>query len=98
MVSARPRARRAYFWIMGTCLTLVVVAWTLVRLVSPATAIAMSAVAAVLPPVAVIVGSWGAFSDLEDGPGEAPPQPARRPVLPQDHPENGRENGPGTRA
>jgi hypothetical protein len=52
----RVRMRR-YFWIMGTCLALIVAAWTVVRLVSVPTAIVMSAVAAVLPPIAAMVAN-----------------------------------------
>jgi hypothetical protein len=52
----RVRMRR-YFWIMGTCLVLIISAWTVVRLVSVPAAIAMSAVAAVLPPVAAMVAN-----------------------------------------
>lgn len=50
--------RRAYFWLMGTCAVLVVLAWNVVRLFSVPLAIAMSAVAAVLPPIAVVVANW----------------------------------------
>ena len=42
---------------MGVCLALILLAWNLVRLWSPAAAIAMSAVAAVIPPVAAIVAN-----------------------------------------
>ncbi|MGN6251004.1 MAG: hypothetical protein ACTHNS_04220 [Marmoricola sp.] len=49
--------RRWYFWLMGTCVLLIVLAWNLVRFWSVPAAIAMSAVAAVIPPVAVIVGN-----------------------------------------
>ena len=48
---------RRYFWIMGTCLALIVSSWTVVRLVSVPAAIVMSAVAAVLPPVAAMVAN-----------------------------------------
>lgn len=58
--SARLRRRkRWYFALMGTCVTLVVLAWNVVRLWSTDVAVAMSAVAAVLPPVAAIVANWG---------------------------------------
>jgi hypothetical protein len=57
-LSDRQRVRmRRYFWIMGTCLALIVSAWTVVRLVSVPTAIVMSAVAAVLPPIAAMVAN-----------------------------------------
>lgn len=42
---------------MGTCITLIVLAWFLVRFYSVTAAIAMSAVAAFIPPVAAIVGN-----------------------------------------
>lgn len=58
--SARLRRReRRYVILMGTCLTLIVLAWCVVRLWSTTAAVAMSAVAAVIPPVAVIVANWG---------------------------------------
>jgi hypothetical protein len=55
---ARTR-RRLYFALMGLCLTLFVLAWTWVRVVSPAAAIVMSVVAAVIPPLAAIVANAG---------------------------------------
>lgn len=54
------RRQRWYAVLMGTCLTLVVLAWCVVRLWSTTAAVAMSAVAAVIPPVAAIVANWGA--------------------------------------
>jgi hypothetical protein len=51
------RRRRWYFALMGTCLVLILLAWNVVRLFSPAAAIAMSVVAAVLPPLAAIVAN-----------------------------------------
>ena len=51
--------RKAYYWLMGSCLALIGLAWFLVRLFSIPVAIGMSAVAAVLPPIAVIVANWG---------------------------------------
>jgi len=51
--------KRAYLILMGTCLTLFVLAWSVVRLYSTAAAVAMSAVAAVIPPIAVIVANHG---------------------------------------
>jgi hypothetical protein len=57
----RQRVRmRWYLALMGTCLTLIVLAWTVVRFWSTGLAVAMSAVAAVLPPVAAVVGNWHA--------------------------------------
>ena len=58
--SERLRRRRLwYFALMGTCLALIVLAWNVVRLWSTTAAVAMSIVAAVLPPVAVLVANWG---------------------------------------
>ena len=53
------RRRRWYFTLMGTCLLLILLAWNLVRLWSPVAAVVMSAVAALLAPIAVIVANWG---------------------------------------
>ena len=49
---------RWYFAIMGLCLVLILLAWNVVRLYSTTAAVAMSLVAAVLPPVAVIIANW----------------------------------------
>ncbi len=51
--------KHAYFWLMGTCLALILLAWNVVRLWSTTAAVVMSLVAAVLPPIAVVVGNWG---------------------------------------
>ena len=51
--------KRAYFVMMGTCLLLIVLAWNVVRLWSVPAAVVMSVVAAVIPPVAVIIANWG---------------------------------------
>ena len=53
------RRKRWYFALMGVCLLLIVLAWNLVRLWSTNAAVAMSVVAAVLPPVAVVIANWG---------------------------------------
>ncbi len=53
------RRNVAYAVIMGTCLVLVVLAWTLVRQYSVTAAIVMSVVAALMPPVAVMVANAG---------------------------------------
>lgn len=53
------RRQRWYFALMGTCLVLILLAWNLVRLWSTTAAVVMSVVAAVLPPIAVIVANWG---------------------------------------
>ena len=51
--------KKAYFWLMGTCIVLIVLAWNVVRLWSIPAAVGMSVVAAVIPPIAVIVGNKG---------------------------------------
>ncbi|RZT12583.1 DUF3099 family protein [Kribbella sp. VKM Ac-2569] len=51
--------RKLYILLMGSCLTLIILAWFVVRLFSIPAAVGMSAVAAVLPPVAAIVANWG---------------------------------------
>ncbi|GAB3663011.1 hypothetical protein GCM10027596_25510 [Nocardioides korecus] len=57
-LSARQAQRkRLYFAIMGPALVLIVLAWNVVRLYSVTAAVVMSAVAAVLPPVAAIVAN-----------------------------------------
>ena len=57
----RPLSRRTreqvYLAMMGTCLALVILAWTVVRLFSPGLAVAMSVVAAFIPPFAVMVAN-----------------------------------------
>ncbi|PUA81796.1 DUF3099 domain-containing protein [Nocardioides currus] len=53
------RRQRRYLLLMGICLTLIVLAWTWVRLWSTPLAVGMSAVAAVLPPIAAFVGNNG---------------------------------------
>ena len=51
--------KRAYFAMMGTCLLLIVLAWTLIWRFSVTAAIAMSAVALVIPPLAAVVANSG---------------------------------------
>ena len=51
--------KKTYFWLMGTCLVLILLAWNVVRLWSVSAAVAMSIVAAVITPIAVIVGNRG---------------------------------------
>ncbi len=50
---------RAYLVLMGVCLLLIILAWTLIWHYSTVAAVAMSAVALVIPPVAVIIGNAG---------------------------------------
>ncbi len=54
-----PGRKRTYFVLMGTCVVLILLAWNVVRLWSTTAAVAMSVVAAVLPPTAVIIANWG---------------------------------------
>jgi hypothetical protein len=51
--------KKAYFWLMGTCLVLILLAWNVVRFWSTTAAVVMSVIAAVIPPIAVIVGNRG---------------------------------------
>jgi Flp pilus assembly protein TadB len=53
------RRQRWYFALMGVCLVLILLAWNLVRLWSTSAAVVMSVVAAVLPPIAVVIANWG---------------------------------------
>lgn len=51
--------QRAYFALMGACLLLIILAWTLIWRYSTVAAVVMSAVALVIPPVAAIIGNAG---------------------------------------
>ncbi len=53
------RRTRLYFWMMGTCIALILLAWQVVRYWSVPAAVVMSVVAAVIPPAAAIVANWG---------------------------------------
>jgi len=64
---SQARRRRVYFWMMGTCAVLIILAWNVVRLFSTPLAVAMSVVAAVIPPVAVILANRGALGGDGDG-------------------------------
>lgn len=55
--------KRLYFVMMGICLLLVVLAWTLIYRFSTTAAVVMSLVALVIPPFAVIVANAGEPSD-----------------------------------
>jgi hypothetical protein len=57
----RRHRHRAYFWLMGTCVVLILLAWNVVRLWSTTAAIVMSVVAALIPPVAAFVANQGAL-------------------------------------
>lgn len=67
MVVPQPRRRRrAYLVLMGTCLALFVLAWGVVRFVSTPAAVAMSVVAALIPPVAAVVANAGTLRSLRE--------------------------------
>ncbi len=51
------RRRHWYFGLMGTCITLFVLAWGVVRIWSVPAAVAMCLVAMVIPPCAAIVAN-----------------------------------------
>ena len=51
--------RRVYLVMMGVCLLLIVLAWTLIWRFSVTAAVVMSAVALVIPPVAAMVANSG---------------------------------------
>ena len=51
------RTRTVYLVLMGTCVVLIALAWNVVRLWSVPAAVAMSIVAAPLPPIAVILAN-----------------------------------------
>jgi Family of unknown function (DUF6343)/Protein of unknown function (DUF3099) len=70
-VSERTRMRR-YLVIMIVCLTLIALAWFWVRFYSTTIAVVMSGIAAVLPPIAVIIANFGVR--LPDEPVQ-PPRP-----------------------
>lgn len=59
--------RHPYLIMMGTCLFLIVMAWSWVRLVSNVAAIVMSAIALAVPPFAAIVANAGRESPNVDG-------------------------------
>lgn len=51
--------KKTYFWLMGTCIALILLAWNVVRFWSTTAAVVMSVIAAVIPPIAVVVGNRG---------------------------------------
>lgn len=53
------RRKRAYLIMMGVCLLLIVLAWTLIWRYSITAAVVMSAVALAVPPLAAIVANAG---------------------------------------
>ncbi|MBW1595618.1 DUF3099 domain-containing protein [Streptomyces sp. JJ38] len=69
---SQPKRERRYFALMALCLALFVSAWAFVRLFSVPLAIGMSVVAALIPPVAVVVANLREESDhwFDEGEGE----------------------------
>jgi Protein of unknown function (DUF3099) len=55
--------RRTYFVLMGVCVTLFLLAGLVVRRFSAPLAIAMTALAMVIPPIAVILANGGRRRD-----------------------------------
>jgi NhaP-type Na+/H+ or K+/H+ antiporter len=51
--------KRGYFVLMGVCLTLFILSWSVVRLYSVPAAVVISIVALVIPPIAVFVANAG---------------------------------------
>jgi uncharacterized membrane protein YhaH (DUF805 family) len=53
------RRKRTYFWLMGLCILLILLAWNVVRFYSTTAAVVMSIIAAVIPPTAAVLANWG---------------------------------------
>ena len=74
---------RRYFALMGTCLTLITLAWTVVRAVSVTAAAIMTVVAMFIPPIAAVVANAGWHPNRADppeaGPGSGTPSTERPP-------------------
>jgi hypothetical protein len=66
----RQRVHR-YLALMGTCLVLIALAWTVVRAVSVTAAEIMSVVAMLIPPIAAVVANAGWYPDRADPPEAA---------------------------
>ncbi|WP_139980699.1 DUF3099 domain-containing protein [Nocardioides litoris] len=73
----RATRRRAYFWMMGTCVVLILLAWNLVRLWSTTAAVVMTIVAAVIPPAAAVVANLGALDRSAPAAGDELPRRPR---------------------
>lgn len=65
--------KRGYFLLMGVCLTLFVLSWTVVRLYSVVAAVVISVVAMVIPPIAVMVANAGDEASRRDPPDRSEP-------------------------
>ena len=51
--------KKIYVLLMGTCILLILLAWNVVRFWSTPAAVVMSVIAALIPPIAVILGNSG---------------------------------------
>lgn len=80
----RTRMRR-YLILMTACLVLISLAWFWVRFHSMPIAVAMSMVAAVLPPIAVIVANFGVQLPAESPPPRRQPPARQRTSSEGDH-------------
>lgn len=63
--TGRRRQRIAYLVMMSVCALLVILAWSVIRIVSVPAAIGMSVVAALIPPFAAIVANAPEDHDQE---------------------------------
>jgi hypothetical protein len=74
------RIKTAYFVMMGTCLGLCAIAWTVVSRYSTLAAVIMSAAALAIPPLAAIIANSSSAADRRRLPraGPAPPAAATR--------------------
>jgi hypothetical protein len=66
------KRRRVYFLLMGTCVTLIVLAWLVVRIWSTTAAVVMSVIAAPIPPIAAVLGNTAAARSIEDADWDQP--------------------------
>ncbi|HEV8528873.1 MAG TPA: hypothetical protein VGS60_15205 [Actinomycetes bacterium] len=67
------RKKLPYLILMGTCLLLFVLSWTVVRRYSAPAAVAMTIVALAIPPLAAIVANAGRESGGPDRRNGEPP-------------------------
>ncbi|WP_299539580.1 DUF3099 domain-containing protein [uncultured Streptomyces sp.] len=92
------RRRRGYFLMMGGCVVLFVSAWSFVRLWSIPAAVAMCAVAMVIPPVAAIIANRRGPDDRwwdEPAPRARPRPGAREKTTGGEEPGGRRKPGAG---
>ena len=50
---------RVYFFLMGGCIAAVILAWTVVRLLSVTAAVVISVAVGLVPPIAAIIANAG---------------------------------------